>query len=149
MTKRDPPKPPSRHTMRRSHRERTAERERLTSRWPVWTRGPRCERGSGTIHTLTACLVLATALAVAILWAAVSTARHKVTAGADLTALSAAYALATDPCAAASRTAAANAVTLTACKPTPNDVTVQVSVPIALPFMERTLTVSARAGPVT
>jgi secretion/DNA translocation related TadE-like protein len=137
MTKQDPPEP---QHCRRATRKR--HRERSKARWQ------RCERGSGTVHTLTACLLLATALAVAILWAAVSTARHKVAAGADLTALSAAYALATDPCAAASRTATANDVTLTACRPTSTDVTVQVSVPIALPFVVRTLTVSVRAGPV-
>ncbi|WP_405063735.1 flp pilus-assembly TadE/G-like family protein [Kribbella sp. NBC_01505] len=112
------------------------------------TRRRRSERGSGTIHMLTACLLLSTALAVAVLWAAVSTARHKLGAAADLTALSAAFSLAATPCVAAERTAAANDVTLTACTPTTEDVTVQVSVPLSLPFLPtRTLSTSARAGP--
>jgi len=109
----------------------------------------RTDRGSGTIHVLTACLLLSTALAVAILWATISTARHKLAAAADLTALSAAYALTASPCAAAARAATANNVTLTACTPTPTDVTIQVSLPIPLPLIPTpTLTTTARAGPL-
>ncbi|MFK4083910.1 Rv3654c family TadE-like protein [Kribbella sp. NPDC020789] len=108
----------------------------------------RSERGSGTIHMLTACLLVATALATAVLWAAISTARHKLGAAADMTALSAAYALTTTPCVAAARAAAANNAELTTCTATADDVTVQVSVPLDLPFLPtQTLTTSARAGP--
>ena len=55
----------------------------------------RSERGSATIHTLLAALLLVTALAAATLWSTISTARHKLTTAADLTALSAAQSLAT------------------------------------------------------
>lgn len=55
----------------------------------------RSERGSATLHVLFAAVLLFTALAVAILWSAISTARHKLTAAADLTALSAAQSLTT------------------------------------------------------
>ncbi|WP_425554191.1 Rv3654c family TadE-like protein, partial [Kribbella yunnanensis] len=107
------------HTPPARHRQRTHP-----TRSPRRTRS---DQGSGTIHVLTACLLLSTALATAILWAAISTARHQLTAAADLTALSAAYSLTTTPCQTAAQTAAANNVTLTACTPTPTDVTIQVS----------------------
>ncbi len=111
-------------------------------------RHTRSDRGSGTIHVLTACLLLSTALATAILWAAISTARHQLAAAADLTALSAANSLASTPCTTAAQTATANKVTLTTCTPTPTDVTIQVSLPIPLPFLPTpTLTTTSRAGP--
>jgi hypothetical protein len=53
------------------------------------------QRGSATIHTLLAAVLLITALAAATLWSTISTARHKLTTAADLTALSAAQTLAT------------------------------------------------------
>jgi hypothetical protein len=53
------------------------------------------ERGSATIHMLLAAVLVITALAAATLWSTISTARHKLTTAADLTALSAAQALAT------------------------------------------------------
>jgi hypothetical protein len=53
----------------------------------------RTERGSATLHTLFAAVLLFTALTAAILWSAISTARHKLAAAADLTALSAAQSL--------------------------------------------------------
>ncbi|MFD3405150.1 flp pilus-assembly TadE/G-like family protein [Kribbella sp. NPDC058693] len=72
----------------------------------------RSERGSATIHTLLAAVLLITALAAATLWSTVSTARHKLTTAADLTALSAAQSLATsesptDPAPASDATRAA------------------------------------------
>ncbi|MFF0338585.1 pilus assembly protein TadG-related protein [Kribbella sp. NPDC004875] len=57
----------------------------------------RSERGSATIHALIAATLLLTALAAATLWSAISTARHKLAAAADLTALSAAQSLTTSP----------------------------------------------------
>lgn len=51
------------------------------------------EHGSATLQVLFVAVLLFTAFAVAILWSAISTARHKLTAAADLTALSAAQAL--------------------------------------------------------
>jgi Flp pilus assembly protein TadG len=56
----------------------------------------RTERGSATLHTLFAAVLLFTALTTAILWSAISTARHKLAAAADLTALSAAHSLSTE-----------------------------------------------------
>ena len=53
----------------------------------------RTERGSATLHTLFAAVLLFTALTAATLWSAISTARHKLAAAADLTALSAAQSL--------------------------------------------------------
>jgi Flp pilus assembly protein TadG len=55
----------------------------------------RSERGSATLQTLFAAALLFTALTAAILWSAISTARHKLSAAADLTALSAAQSLST------------------------------------------------------
>ncbi|MFB6719920.1 Rv3654c family TadE-like protein [Kribbella sp. NPDC056345] len=110
-------------------------------------RHTRSDRGSGTIHVLTACLLLSTALAAAILWATISTARHQLAAAADLTALSAANSLTSAPCTTAAQTATANKVTLTTCTPTPTDITIQVSLPIPLPFLPTpTLTTTSRAG---
>ncbi len=126
-------------------------RERLArpTRRRTTNRHAHTDRGSGTIYVLTACLLLSTALAAAILWAAISTARHKLAAAADLTALSAAHSLTSAPCTTAAQTAAANNVTLTACTPTPTDVTIQVSLPILLPLIPTpTLTTTARAGPL-
>jgi uncharacterized membrane protein len=53
------------------------------------------EKGSATLHSLFAAVLLLTALAVAILWSTISTARHKLATAADLTALSAAQSLTT------------------------------------------------------
>ncbi|MFI5692085.1 pilus assembly protein TadG-related protein [Kribbella sp. NPDC051586] len=53
------------------------------------------ERGSATLHTLLAAVLLLTAVAAATIWSSISTARHRLTAAADLTALSAAQSLAT------------------------------------------------------
>lgn len=122
----------------------------------------RSERGSATLYTVFAAVLLLTALAAATLWSAVSTARHKLTAAADLTALSAAQSLATaqsptttptepataTPCASAARTAALNTVQLAACEVTSTAVTVRVSVRLDLPLAHPTLTTTARAGPL-
>ena len=62
------------------------------------------EKGSATLHSLFAAVLLLTALAAAILWSTISTARHKLATAADLTALSAAQSLA-NPAADASTTA--------------------------------------------
>jgi secretion/DNA translocation related TadE-like protein len=119
----------------------------------------RSERGSGTLLTLFTGLLLATALAVATLWSAVSVARHKLTAAADLAALSAAqylnvsaaHTLDTDPtapCATAARIAALHDATLTTCKVTPEAVTVQLSTQLHLANLAHpTLTTTSRAGP--
>jgi hypothetical protein len=53
----------------------------------------RTERGSATLHTLFAAVLLFTAFTAAILWSAISTAHHKLATAADLTALSAAQSL--------------------------------------------------------
>ncbi|WP_328525400.1 pilus assembly protein TadG-related protein [Kribbella sp. NBC_00359] len=62
------------------------------------------EKGSATLHSFFAAVLLLTALAAAILWSTISTARHKLATAADLTALSAAQSLA-NPAADASTTA--------------------------------------------
>lgn len=125
------------------------------------------EKGSATLHSLFAAVLLLTALAAAILWSTISTARHKLATAADLTALSAAQSLTTPPttpdagttppgttapdataCAIAARVAALHEVDLTACKPTPTSVTVEVALELDLPFAQPTLTTTARAGPL-
>ena len=55
------------------------------------------EKGSATLHSLFAAVLLLTALAAATLWSTISTARHQLATAADLTALSAAESLATPP----------------------------------------------------
>ena len=62
------------------------------------------EKGSATLHSLFAAVLLITALTAATLWSAVSTARHKLTTAADLTALSAAQSLDAQPIADPSTT---------------------------------------------
>ncbi|TCC12277.1 pilus assembly protein TadG-related protein [Kribbella soli] len=134
----------------------------------------RTERGSATLHTLFAAVLLFTALTAAILWSAISTARHKLAAAADLTALSAAQSLSADqpvgsggerahperpadgappappaaPCVAAARTAVLNKVQLTACVVASDAVTVEVSLQLDLRLTRPTLTAAARAGPL-
>jgi secretion/DNA translocation related TadE-like protein len=125
----------------------------------------RSERGGATLHVLFAAVLLFTALVAATLWSAVSTARHRLTAAADLTALSAAQSLTASqyvdpdephaaitppktPCETAARTAALNKVRLTACQVTSTAVTVQVSLQLNLRFTQPTMTSIARAGPV-
>ena len=116
----------------------------------------RAERGSATLHTLFAAVLLFTALTAAILWSAISTARHKLAAAADLTALSAAQspratqgrASAAAPCATAARVAVANKVRLTACAVAADAVTVEVSLEVDLRVTRPTLTAEARAGPL-
>ncbi|MDX2974692.1 flp pilus-assembly TadE/G-like family protein, partial [Kribbella solani] len=56
----------------------------------------RGERGSLTVHAVFAAVLLMAAVGAAMLWSSISTARHKVAAAADLTALSAAQSLVTD-----------------------------------------------------
>ncbi|WP_405070683.1 pilus assembly protein TadG-related protein [Kribbella sp. NBC_01510] len=68
------------------------------------------EKGSATLHSLFAAVLLLTALAAAILWSTISTARHKLATAADLTALSAAQSLA-NPAAADASTTASGATT--------------------------------------
>lgn len=53
------------------------------------------EKGSATLHSLFAAVLLVTALVAATLWSTISTARHKLATAADLTALSAAQSLTT------------------------------------------------------
>ncbi|RZT15366.1 putative Flp pilus-assembly TadE/G-like protein [Kribbella sp. VKM Ac-2569] len=131
----------------------------------------RTERGSATLHTLFAAVLLFTALTAAVLWSAISTARHKLTAAADLTALSAAQSLGAarpvrsngqfehheqshgnappaTPCATAARVAVLNKVQLTACVVASDAVTVEVSVELDLRLTRPTLTAAARAGPL-
>lgn len=132
----------------------------------------RSERGSATLHAVFVAVLLFTALGAAVLWAAISTARHKLAAAADLTALSAAHALVdaersgeavaassaelaplahsrtASPCVTAARTAALNDVRLTSCEVTSVAVTVVVSLRLDLRMARPTLTASARAGPL-
>ena len=115
------------------------------------SRRARSERGSGTLLTLFMGLVLATAVAMATLWSAISIARHKLTSAADLTALSAAQALAAgtpDPCASARRIAATHNVALADCQLTPDSVLIHVTTQLHLADLATpTLSASARAGP--
>lgn len=114
-------------------------------------RDERDERGSGTLLTMAAAmLVLACGLAVA-LWAAVSTARHRAATAADLAALSAAQAIqsGTDPCASAGRIAAAQRVTLKECQIEGEEVLVVTGAPVELGSLGRPeVRSSARAGPI-
>jgi secretion/DNA translocation related TadE-like protein len=130
------------------------ERHRHDRSLPVEPAPPmsrRSERGSGTLLTLFMGLLLATALAMATLWSAISIARHKLAAAADLTALSAAQALASgtsDPCTTAHRIAATNRVDLAACQLAPDSVSVRVTTQLNLATIARpTLSATARAGP--
>lgn len=100
---------------------------------------------------LFSCLLLATAIAMATLWAAISTTRHNLATAADLTALSAAQSLASgtaDPCTTAHRIATTHQVRLTSCQATADTVTIQVAKQLTLPAVgSPTLTAQARAGP--
>lgn len=129
----------------------------------------RSEQGSATLHVIFMSALLFTALTVATLWMAISTARHKLAAAADLTALSAAQVMvdgpstvpaaasgppaqltsasSAKPCAAAARTAALNDVHLTSCEVTSTAVSVEVSLELELRIARPTLTATARAGP--
>ncbi|GAA1150155.1 hypothetical protein GCM10009630_55640 [Kribbella jejuensis] len=53
----------------------------------------RSERGSATLHVVFMSALLFAVLTASTLWTAISTGRHKVTAAADLTALSAAQSM--------------------------------------------------------
>ena len=114
-------------------------------------RRARTELGSGTLLTLFMGLLLATAVAMATLWSAISIARHKLAAAADLTALSAAQALASgapDPCTTARRIAATHHVDLADCQLAPDSVSIRVATQLDLAEIARpTLFASARAGP--
>jgi secretion/DNA translocation related TadE-like protein len=109
------------------------------------------ERGSGTILTLLMSLLLLVAVAIATIWSAVSTARHKLAAAADLTALSAAQAIqsaTSDPCAVAGRIATIHHVQLAKCQITGDTVAIQVATHLDLASIAHpTLTTTARAGP--
>jgi secretion/DNA translocation related TadE-like protein len=111
----------------------------------------RSERGSGSILTLFACLVVATVVAMATLWAAISTARHNLAAAADLTALSAAQSLvsgAPDPCMTARRTATIYRVELADCRVTADTISIRVTKQLNLAALASpTLSAQARAGP--
>ena len=135
------------------------------------------EKGSATLHTLFAAVLLMTALAAAVLWSTISTARHKLATAADLTALSAAQSLTSsqtaidieadpatysalrpqaapvtgpvlDPCATAARVAALHKVHLAACDLTSTSVTVRVALELDLRITHPTLAATSRAGPV-
>jgi secretion/DNA translocation related TadE-like protein len=114
------------------------------------TRRIRTEQGAGTLFTLSMALLLLTALTMVTLWSAISTARHKLDAAADLTALSAAQSLqsGTAPCPTAHRIAATHHVQLTHCQITGTSVTIQVQTHLTLPAVPHaTLTTTAHAGP--
>jgi secretion/DNA translocation related TadE-like protein len=110
------------------------------------------ERGSGTIFILLMSLLLLVAVATATIWSAISVARHKLAAAADLTALSAAQAIQsppTDPCALAQRLATIHHVQLANCQVTGGTVTVHVATRLTLANLAHpTLTTTARAGPI-
>ncbi|MEJ5914056.1 Rv3654c family TadE-like protein [Pseudokineococcus sp. 1T1Z-3] len=92
------------------------------------------ERGAGTVLVLgLAMAALVMASAVAVLGQAV-VARHRAVAAADLAALAAADVLlgrtAGEPCAAAGRVAAAGGALVVGCRPTGQEVVVEVAVPV-------------------
>lgn len=113
----------------------------------------RDERGSGSVLTLAMALILLLAGLVAALWAVISAGHHRAVAAADLAALSAAGALqggAADPCAVATRIAAAHGAVVRRCTVDAGEVLVVAAVRLPLgklgdPLVE----VAARAGPVS
>lgn len=115
------------------------------------SRRARTEHGSGTLLTFFLGLLLATAVAMATLWSAISIARHKLAAAADLTALSAAQALVSgspDPCATARRIAATHNVVLADCQLASDSALIRVTTQLHLAAIAHpTLSASARAGP--
>jgi secretion/DNA translocation related TadE-like protein len=133
----------------RSPRSVTRLRSSLSLGRPAQHR--RGERGSGTLLTLFMGLVLATAVAMAILWSAISIARHKLATAADLTALSAAQALASgapDPCTTAHRIATTHHVDLADCQLATDSVSIRVTTQLHLAAIAHpTLSATARAGP--
>jgi secretion/DNA translocation related TadE-like protein len=115
------------------------------------SRRARTEHGSGTLLTFFLGLLLATAVAMATLWSAISIARHKLASAADLTALSAAQALVSgtpDPCATARRIAATHNVVLADCQLVSDSALIRVTTQLHLAAIAHpTLSASARAGP--
>ena len=83
------------------------------------------EKGSATLHSLFAAVLLLTALTAATFWSTISTARHKLATAADLTALSAAESLTTNPPTALQPTPVLN--------PTPDPNLANVVLPAAAP----------------
>ncbi|MGZ0149242.1 pilus assembly protein TadG-related protein [Kribbella sp. WER1] len=134
----------------------------------------RSERGSATLQVLFCGVLLFAVFAAVILWSAISTARHKVSAAADLAALSAAQVLTTpsvgdarrgsyllsssgragavapgsEACRVAGRVAGGNGARLVGCEVVGGVVSVQVSVEVDLRVGRVTLVGWARAGPV-
>ncbi len=117
--------------------------------WRPRSRGD--ERGSGTLLMMAAgLLVLVCGLAV-VLWSAMSTARHRAAAAADLAALSGAQAIQSDgdPCATARRIARKQGASLDACTVHGEEVLVVAGVPVELGSLGRPVVRStARAGPI-
>ncbi|MDO9378149.1 MAG: flp pilus-assembly TadE/G-like family protein [Nocardioidaceae bacterium] len=111
----------------------------------------RCrEHGSGTVHVVTACLVLATLALVAVQLAGLLALKHRVTAAADLAALAASQAVESgaEGCAAASRVADANRATLSRCRLVGSVATVEVDATSERVLGRRwSVTRTARAAP--
>ncbi|HEY3001734.1 MAG TPA: Rv3654c family TadE-like protein, partial [Kribbellaceae bacterium] len=88
------------------------------------------ERGSGTLIVIAAALLVLSAGLAAVLWAGVSTARHRAAAAADLAALSAARAVQSggDACETAGRIAGLHGAELAGCRVEGAEVQVVVGV---------------------
>ncbi|WP_112241394.1 Rv3654c family TadE-like protein [Kribbella monticola] len=114
-------------------------------------KGRRRELGAGTVLALCVAMVLFTAGGVAVLWAAISVGTHRVTAAADMVALSAAQALQAgepDPCRTAQRIAATQHVDLRTCQLQGQTVTVEVGIVLHLGVLgSPSINTPARAGP--
>lgn len=109
------------------------------------------DEGAGTVLGLMLIVVVAMAIVIAAGLGRMMVGRSRAATAADLSSLSAANALwkGGDPCAVAARVARSHEATLVSCVTggdTGEDVTVQVSVDIGIPFVPD-MTQSARAGP--
>ncbi len=115
-------------------------------------RARRAETGSATVWVILAMALLAAVTAGALLLADVAAARQRAAAAADLAALAGAMAAerGADPCAAATRVAAADGAHLPGCSVAAGIVLVTASVPLppAVAALGRAeVSVQARAGP--
>lgn len=109
------------------------------------------QRGSGSLLMLSGALLLLFVGVAAVLWAVVSTGRHRAATAADLSALSAAQALQAgdpQPCRTASRIAATHQAEITRCEVTAETVTVTAAVHLNLATLGKpSIESTARAGP--
>jgi secretion/DNA translocation related TadE-like protein len=108
------------------------------------------EPGVATVLAVGWIVVLMTLGWIAVLAAVIAAAQHHLDGAADLAAVSAAQSLQSgqDPCAAATRVARSNGVSLRECRRDGLDVVVTVVDTIALPLdVDGGITATARAGP--